>query len=350
MGAALSFVEPVALSTLTTMQVGGTPKSLQRCESTQELYGAAKSAWLSDEPHHILAGGSNTVFADDVSELNVILVANRGLEIVFEDDEKVLVRVQAGESWDEFVAWAVERGYAGIEAMSGIPGTVGATPVQNVGGYGQEVSQVITQIEFLDAETHEVEIKPASFFNFSYRDSALKHGLVGVIGWVEFELKKLGGLSVPMASGQITNHVGAPYGSQLPLRQVRDVVIELRSSKGMVVRPEDPNSVSCGSFFTNPIISYGKSLEFPEEMQRWRMEDESQVKISSGWLIEHAGIPKGYHLPGSKAAISQKHALAITNTGGASAEEILQLARYVQERVAARWGINLIPEPNLIGF
>ncbi|MEY4995132.1 MAG: hypothetical protein RLZ65_981, partial [Actinomycetota bacterium] len=257
------------------MQVGGTPKSLQRCESTQELYGAAKSAWLSDEPHHILAGGSNTVFADDVSELNVILVANRGLEIVHEDDEKVQVRVQAGESWDEFVAWAVEHGYAGIEAMSGIPGTVGATPVQNVGGYGQEVSQVITQIEFLDSETHEVEIKPASFFNFSYRDSALKHGLRGVIGWVEFELKKLGGLSVPMASGQITNHVGAPYGSQIPLRQVRDVVIELRSSKGMVVRPEDPNSVSCGSFFTNPIISYGKSLEFPEEMQRWRMEDES---------------------------------------------------------------------------
>ncbi len=346
----MSLITPVALSTLTTMQVGGVPKTLNRCESVTELYEAAKAAWLGEESFHILAGGSNTVFADDVSELNVILVANTGKEIVFEDNDLVRVRVQAGESWDEFVAWCVDNGYAGIEAMSGIPGSVGATPVQNVGGYGQEVSQVITQIEFLDAETFEVEIKPASFFEFAYRDSALKHGLVGVIGWVEFELKKLGGLSVPMASGQITNHVGAAYGSQLPLQQVRDVVLELRSSKGMVVKKEDPNSVSCGSFFTNPIISYGRSLEFPEDMQRWRMEDESLVKLSSGWLIENAGIPKGYSLPNSKAAISQKHALAITNTGGASAEEILELARYIQERVAARWGINLIPEPNLIGF
>lgn len=332
------------------MQVGGVPKTLNRCDGAAELYEAARAAWLSEEPFHILAGGSNTVFADELSQLNVILVANKGKEIVYEDDALVRVRVQAGESWDEFVAWCVTQGYAGVEAMSGIPGSVGATPVQNVGGYGQEVSQVITQIEFLDAETCEVEIKPASFFQFAYRDSALKHGLVGVIGWVEFELKKLGGLSVPMASGQITNHVGAAYGSQLPLRQVRDVVLELRSSKGMVVKKEDPNSVSCGSFFTNPIVSLGKSLEFPEQMQRWRMDDEDLVKLSSGWLIENAGIPKGYSLPNSKAAISKKHALAITNTGGASAEEILELARYIQERVAARWGINLIPEPNLIGF
>jgi UDP-N-acetylmuramate dehydrogenase len=346
----LSLITPVPLSTLTTMQVGGVPKTLNRCDSAEELYEAAKAAWLSEENFHILAGGSNTVFADDLSHLNVILVANTGKEIVYQDDDLVRVRVQAGEGWDEFAAWCVDNGYAGVEAMSGIPGSVGATPVQNVGGYGQEVSQVITQIEFLDAETFEVEVKPASFFEFAYRDSALKHGLVGVIGWVEFELKKLGGLSVPMASGQITNHVGAEYGSQLPLRQVRDVVLELRSSKGMVVRPEDPNSVSCGSFFTNPIISHGRSLEFPEDMQRWRMEDESLVKLSSGWLIENAGIPKGYSLPNSKAAISKKHALAITNTGGASAEEILELARYIQERVAARWGINLVPEPNLIGF
>lgn len=350
MGAILTLITPVPLSQLTTMQVGGVPKSLNRCTSTQELYAAAKEAWLSDEDYHILAGGSNTVFADDLSELNVILVANTGKEIVFEDEQLVRVRVQAGENWDGFVGWACEHGYAGIEAMSGIPGSVGATPVQNVGGYGQEVSQVITQIEFLDASSFEIEVKPAEFFEFSYRDSALKRGLKGVIGWVEFELRKLGGLSVPMASGQITNHVGAPYGSQLPLAQVREVVLELRSSKGMVVKPEDPNSVSCGSFFTNPIVSYGKSLEFPQDMQRWRMDDEKFVKLSSGWLIENAGIPKGYSLPKSKAAISKKHALAITNTGGATAEEILELARYIQERVAARWGIHLVPEPNLVGF
>ncbi len=342
--------QPAPLSTLTTMQVGGVPKSITVCESTKELYDAANAAWSDDEPFHVLAGGSNTVFADDLSGLNVILVRNRGIEIVSEDDAKVTLRVQAGEDWDEFVAWCVTKGYAGIEAMSGIPGSVGATPVQNVGGYGQEVSEVITQIEFLDQETHQVEVKPASFFEFSYRNSALKRGLRGVIGWVEFELKKLDGMSVPMASGQITNHLGEPYGSQLPLQVVRDTVLELRSSKGMVVKPEDPDSVSCGSFFTNPVVSYNKSLEFPEDMQRWSMPGSDDIKLSAGWLIENSGIPKGYSLPNSKAAISNKHALAITNRGGATGQEILELARYIQERVASRWGINLIPEPNLIGF
>ena len=144
-----------------------------------ELYEAAKAAWLSDEKHHILAGGSNTVFADDMSDWNIIHVANKGIEVAEETDETITLRVQAGESWDEFVGWCVERDYAGIEAMSGIPGSVGATPVQNVGAYGQEVSQVITQVEFLDAATHEVSIKPAEFFEFSYRDSALKRGLKG---------------------------------------------------------------------------------------------------------------------------------------------------------------------------
>ncbi len=338
------------LSLYTTMQVGGVPKSLTICTTTTELYEAAKAAWLGEEEYQVLAGGSNTVFADDVSDLNVVLVANTGKEIVSETDHEVVVRVQAGEVWDELVAWAVENGYAGIEAMSGIPGSVGATPVQNVGGYGQEVSQVITQIEFLDHETFEVEVKPAEFFQFSYRDSALKHGLRGVIGWVEFRLQKLGGMSVPMASGQITNHLGEPYGSQLPLKKVRDTVIELRSSKGMVVSQDDPSSVSCGSFFTNPVVSRMAAMDFPEDMQKWSMDDGERFKLSAGWLIENAGIPKGYSLPGSKAKVSDKHALAITNSGGATAEEIVELARFIQERVAARWGINLIPEPNLIGF
>jgi UDP-N-acetylmuramate dehydrogenase len=338
------------MAKFTTMQVGGTPRSLTKCMSTKELYEKVLEAWREESNYQILAGGSNTVFADDISTLDVILVANLGKEIVKETDESVTVRVQAGESWDEFVSWAVEHGYAGIEAMSGIPGSVGATPVQNVGGYGQEVSETITQIEFLDFETFEVEVKPAEFFEFSYRDSALKRGLKGVIGWVEFELKKLGGLSVPMASGQITNHLGEPYGSQLPLNVVRDTVIELRSSKGMVVKDSDPASVSCGSFFTNPVVSKFKALEFPQDMQKWSMDDGEKFKLSAGWLIENSGIPKGYSLPGSRAKVSDKHALAITNAGGAKAEEIIELARFIQERVAATWGINLIPEPNLIGF
>ena len=346
----MSLVTPVPLAQLTTMRVGGVPKSLNRSESAQELYEAVRASWDSTERFHVLAGGSNTVFADDLSELNIIQVANRGIEVLSEDDHHVTLRVQAGEDWDQFVAWCVERGYAGIEAMSGIPGSVGATPVQNVGAYGQEVSQVITQAEFLDSDSGELAVQPASYFEFSYRDSALKRGKKGVIGWVEFKLQKLGGLSVPMASGQITNHVGAEYGWQLPLAKVREVVLELRGSKGMVVSESDPNSVSCGSFFTNPVVSSVKALEFPEDMQKWRMDDQESVKLSAGWLIENAGIPKGYSLPGSKAAVSSKHALAIINTGGATSAEIAELARFIQERVSSRWGMTLVPEPNLIGF
>jgi UDP-N-acetylmuramate dehydrogenase len=233
--------------------------------------------------------------------------------------------------------------------MSGIPGSVGATIVQNVGAYGQEVSQVIVAAEFLDFSTMKVELKPASFFSFSYRDSALKHDVHGVVGFVDFRLKKRGGLSVPMASGQITNHLGAEYGSQLPLETVRATALSLRAQKGMLVSPDDPNSISCGSFFTNPVVSHSKSLEFPGGMQIWKMDD-GQVKLSAAWLIENAGIEKGFSLPFSKAAVSAKHTLAIINRGGATSTEILQLARYVQERVTARWGINLIPEPNLVGF
>ncbi len=350
MGAVLTSELSKSLAELTTMRVGGKPKKIFSATTTQELYETAKQLWLSDEPCFVLGGGSNTVFSDDVENLNVLLVSNRGIEETRQDD-KVLLKVQAGENWDEFVAYCVAKGYAGIEAMSGIPGSVGATPVQNVGAYGQEVSETITRIEFLDKETHEVRILSNSELGFSYRDSKLKHGLEGVIGWVEFELQDLGGLSVPMASGQITNHLDKPYGSQLPLQQVRDTVIELRSSKGMVVSDADPDSVSCGSFFTNPVVSQSKSLEFPIEMLKWDMKDGTgNVKLSAGWLIENSGIPKGFKLAGSKAAVSNKHALAITNRGGATGQEIIELARYIQERVAATWGVNLVPEPNLIGF
>lgn len=339
----------VSLAQLTTMRVGGTPKEIIRCADTQQLYDEVAESIKNHEEFHVLAGGSNTVFADELADLKVIQITSKGIEILRESDSEVVLRVQAGEDWDEFVSWCIERQYAGIEAMSGIPGSVGATPVQNVGAYGQEVSQVIVAAEFFDFESLQAELKPASFFKFSYRDSALKHSVRGVIGFVDFRLKKLGGLSVPMASGQITNYVNAEYGSQLSLKTVRETVLTLRSQKGMVVKDDDPDSVSCGSFFTNPVVSHAKSLDFPKEMQKWEMED-GQVKLSAAWLIENAGIEKGFSLPYSKAAISAKHSLAIINRGGATSTEILELARYVQERVAARWGINLIPEPNLIGF
>ena len=234
------------------------PNRIISCSNTQQLYDAAIELWGSDEHFHVLAGGSNTVFAEDLEDLTILHVTNRGVEIVSEDAQSVTVQVQAGHSWDEFVAWSVANDYAGMEAMSGIPGSVGATPVQNVGGYGQEVSDVITQIEFLEKGSVASVVRPASYFEFSYRDSALKHGLEGLVGWVEFRLQKLAGMSVPMKSGQITEHLGAEYGSSLPLEQVRKTVLELRASKGMVISANDPDSVGCGSFFTNPVISCRK--------------------------------------------------------------------------------------------
>jgi len=336
------------LSNFTTMRVGGEPKSMVEVETEAELFDACRKLWSTGEDWFILGGGSNVVFDDDMSELNVIRVNSKGIELT-ESEDTVLLKVQAGESWDEFVEYCVENGYAGIEAISGVPGTVGGSPVQNIGAYGQEVSETITRISFLDYKTREELILENKDLNFSYRDSDIKRGRLGAISWVEFKLQKLDGLSVPMASGQITNYLDKPYGSQLPLREVRETVLTLRSSKGMVIDPKDPNSVSCGSFFTNPVVNYIKSLEFPEDMQKWKMDDDT-FKLSAGWLIENAGIEKGFSLPGSKAKISEKHALAITNAGGASAAEIMELARYVQERVAARWGVNLVPEPNLIGF
>ena len=339
------------LAQLTTIRVGGTPTKLIEAASARELYEACQQVWGSTDNWYLLGGGSNTVAADDLSEWTVIRTTSSGWRVVSSDDRHLVVRVAAGQNWDEFVAWAVQEGLAGIEAMSGIPGTVGATPIQNVGAYGQEVAETITALEFLDFETGVCETLPPSDCGFSYRDSDFKRGRRGAIGWVEFKLQRLGGLSVPMASGQITNHVGAAYGSQLPLQTVRDTVIALRSGKGMVVRPDDPDSVSCGSFFTNPVVSYQQSIKFPSDMLRWEMNDgEGSVKLSAGWLIEHSGIQKGFGLPGSRAAVSNKHALAITNRGGATAEQVVELARYIQERVAATWGINLIPEPNLVGW
>ena len=339
------------LSEFTTMGVGGVPQSHQLAETSAELYDLCRTAWAAGDDFLLLGGGSNVVIADEVPTLNVVRAGNLGIETEIIDSVAVRVRVQAGENWDQFVGWCVSEGLAGIEAMSGIPGSVGATPVQNVGAYGQEVSQVITGVEFLERGTRKARRIAPDNLHFGYRDSALKHGLEGAIGWVEFELQRLGGMSVPMASGQITNALGEPYGSQLPLRVVRETVLELRSRKGMVVRQDDPDTRSCGSFFTNPVVPYESSLRFPHEMTKWTMNDETgSVKLSAAWLIEHSGIERGFSLSGSRAAISSKHALAITNRGGATAEEVLELARHIQERVAAKWGINLVPEPNLIGF
>lgn len=342
-----------ALSELTTIRVGGTPAEIIVAKTRDDLVERTLEIWRSGENWLVLGGGSNLVVADDFSTYRVIKVENTGIEPVRNKDEsRVVVRVQAGENWDDFVEHTVRAGLAGIEAMSGIPGTVGAAPVQNIGAYGQELSDSMVRLEFLDYETHQVAVLEAKDLQFGYRDSIIKRGRPGVVTWVEFELQKLDGLSRPLYSTQIANDLGVEMGTQVPIQKVRDSVLKLRAAKGMVLNANDPDTVSCGSFFTNPIVSDRVSRSLPEDAPRYESEEDEgeTVKLSAAWLIEKAGIKKGFRIAGSKAAVSSKHSLAIVNTGGATAEEIMQLASYIQVQVSNKFGINLVPEPNLVGF
>lgn len=340
-----------ALSALTTMQVGGEPANLLRCDSRSDIIETALRVWTRGDDWLVLGGGSNIVAADDLSELTVIQIASKGIETRIESG-RAIIRVQAGEIWDDFVAHCIAAGLSGIEALSGIPGLVGAAPIQNIGAYGQEVANSILRVEFLDYETHELEIIENVDLGFGYRDSIFKRGKLGVITWVEFQLFETGGLSAPIQFDQLASSLGAALGSQLPLTQVRDQVLALRASKGMVFSKEDLDSHGCGSFFTNPIVSDTFARTLPQDAPKFEtIEDDGlTVKLSAAWLIEHAGIKKGYSLPGSKVSVSSKHTLAITNRGGATAFEVVQLAGFIQQRVLNTFGVNLVPEAQLIGF
>ena len=318
----------VNLSEYTTIRVGGEPAELRVARSREELIAMATEVWSTGEDWLILGGGSNLVINDDPANLHVIKVESKGIERVAQGH----LRVQAGENWDDFVAYAVNHGLAGVESLSGIPGTVGAAPMQNIGAYGQELADTFVRCEFLDYSTGEVEILEKDQMGFGYRESALKHGKRGVITWVEFQLL-----------------ADLPAGSTALMKSRRVEVLEQRAAKGMLLNEGDFDTHSCGSFFTNPIVSASFARALPEEAPRWDVdEDGNQVKLSAAWLIEHSGIQKGLRLGASKAGISTKHALAITNRGGATAKEVLELARFIQERVAATFGINLAPEPVIV--
>lgn len=316
------------LSEYTTIRVGGEPAELRIARTRDEIIDAAKDIWSLGEDWLVLGGGSNLVINDEPAGLHVIKIESTGIERVAQGH----LRVQAGENWDDFVAYAVNHGLAGVESLSGIPGTVGAAPVQNIGAYGQEIADTFVRCEFLDYETGELQTLEKADLEFGYRDSVLKRGKTGVITWVEFQLL-----------------ADLPAGSTELLKGRRIEVLEQRAAKGMVLNEGDFDTHSCGSFFTNPIVSASFARALPEDAPRWDVdEDGNQVKLSAAWLIEHSGIRKGLQLGTSKAGVSNKHALAITNRGGATAKEVLELARFIQERVAATFGINLAPEPVII--
>jgi UDP-N-acetylmuramate dehydrogenase len=340
----------VPFSELTTFRVGGPARRLVDVASVDEL--AATLADAGDEPVLVLGGGSNLLISDAGFGGTVARMVGDGLAVVGEtDDDEVDVIVEAGANWDEFVARTVAEGWVGIEALSGIPGSVGATPIQNVGAYGQEVADVLTGVRTWDRETGtERRFAPADC-NFAYRDSLFKQTSRFVVTAVEFRLRT-GGEGAPVRYGELARALGVEAGATAPVSAVREAVLALRRSKGMVLDPSDHDTWSAGSFFTNPILSNAvAAAALPDDAPRYPA-GEGRVKTSAAWLIEHAGFTKGFgaELTGGRATLSTKHTLALTNRGTATAADLLTLARAVRAGVLDRFGIELHHEPVLVGL
>jgi UDP-N-acetylmuramate dehydrogenase len=327
----------VPLAGLTTLGVGGAADRLIEVEDAAELVAAVREADEAGRPLLLLGGGSNVVAPDDGWAGDVVAVRTRGIERTGSE-----LVVQAGEPWDELVAYAVGNRLAGIEALSGIPGSTGATPVQNVGAYGQEVAQTITAVRAYDrAEKNERTLTPAEC-GFAYRDSRLKRepGRFVVLE-VSFALDE-SDLSRPVGYAELARRLDVEIGDRAPLAAVRDTVIELRRGKGMVLDPADPDSRSAGSFFTNPIVAATRAVE---GCPSWPAGD-GQVKLSAAWLVEHAGFGRGTRE--GNVGTSSRHSLALTTEPGATATELLAFADRIVATVEESFGVTLEREPTAV--
>lgn len=299
----------------------------------------------AEGPTLVLAGGSNVVIGDGGFDGTVVLLRGGGIEPLGDE----VVRVQAGQAWDEFTAWAVEHDRSGVECLSGIPGSAGATPIQNVGAYGQEVSQTISSVRVWDRETDEIRDWSPEECGFAYRRSVFKHSSRYFVMSVDFRLAS-SALSRPIAYAEAARRLGVAVGDRVPLKRARDVVLELRRGKGMVLDEGDHDTWSAGSFFTNPLLGADEFRALAsaagKDAPHWPAGD-GEVKVSAAWLIGAAGFDKGYRR--GNVGLSTKHTLALTNRGGASAAELLALAREIADGVEAAFGIRLHPEPVLVG-
>jgi len=372
-------VEPIPLAQLTTLRTGGTPARMIEAPTVDELVSALREAWADGEPLLVVGGGSNLFVGDEPYDGTVVRVLTTGIErMPSPRPGYVRLRVQAGHDWDDLVAYAVAEGLTGIEAMSGIPGTVGAAPVQNIGAYGQEIVQTLAEVELIDESTGDISTVPADELGLGFRTSVFKqhYGSVAarpaVILTVTLELADVGHGDRPVVGDQLRTALGLEPGAVVSLAWVRDHVLATRRRKGMVLDADDPDTYSAGSFFQNAIVSASFARTLPPECPRWpvtpdldpvlviplaaydgyvpaSVSEESDVKVSAAWLIEHSGLRKGFKLPRSRAALSTKHALALTNRGSGSAEELAQLARFIQGRVQSEFGLVLQPEPVLVG-
>ncbi|MFT4298385.1 MAG: UDP-N-acetylmuramate dehydrogenase [Aeromicrobium sp.] len=338
------------LSEVTTLRLGGPAREVVEATTTQELIEAVSQADASGISVLLVAGGSNLVVADEGFDGRVVLVRTRGVEVDQDACSGATVTVAAGEPWDGFVARAVEDEWIGVEALSGIPGSVGATPIQNVGAYGQDVAQTLVRLRTWDRIDGAVRTLTADQCDFGYRSSRFKTAEPGrhVVLDVTFQFR-LGSLGAPVAYAELARSLGVEPGERVPSARVREAVLALRRGKGMVLDAADHDTWSAGSFFTNPILSAEQAARLPDDAPQFPGADGSTVKTSAAWLISHAGFDRGHGGAHGPVGLSTKHALALTNRGGATTGELLSLAREVRDGVAARYGVVLEPEPVLIG-
>jgi UDP-N-acetylmuramate dehydrogenase len=347
-------VSEVAVSTAlaphTTLRLGGPARRLVTATTQADLVDAVRAA---DGALFLLAGGSNVVIGDDGVEATTVLVRTTGIAVDEVDGfggSTVAVTVEAGHPWDDVVAFCVERGFAGIECLSGVPGSAGATPIQNVGAYGQEVAETIRSVRVLDRQTDSVVELAARDCGFAYRTSIFKGDDRYVVLSVTFALRRTG-FSSALRYAELAKALGVRAGEEVPLPRARETVLALRAAKGMVLDPSDPDTCSVGSFFTNPVIT---ADDFAALVERAGVTPPSwpgiqgEVKVSAAWLIEHAGFGKGYAGAHEGVSLSTKHTLALTNRGTGSTASLLALAREIRDGVQERFGVRLRPEPVLV--
>lgn len=331
---------------MTTLRLGGPAQSCVVAHSEKDLIEAVSDADARNEPVLIVAGGSNLVVSDDGFSGQVVLVRTRGIEIDQDACSGAMVTVAAGEPFDELVRLAVANGWVGLEALSGIPGSVGATPMQNVGAYGQEVADTIVRVRVWDRQKNAVRTFMHADCDFSYRMSAFKRDPERfVILTVTFQFP-LGDMSAPVAYAELAKVLGVSSGDRAPLGAVREQVLTLRRGKGMVIDPADHDTWSAGSFFMNPILTTEQAERLPAAAPR-HPQAGGGVKTSAAWLIDHAGFGKGF--AGNGVGLSTKHPLALTNRGAGTTANLMELAREVQTGVQTAFGIALEIEPVLVG-
>ena len=364
---------PTILADYTTLGLGGPAKAFASADSERTLIDAVRDADRAGEPVLLIGGGSNLVISDEGFPGQVIHVNTRGMTFVDAGDGAIDVTVAAGADWDDVVAATVAEGLAGLEPLSGIPGRAGATPIQNVGAYGREVAEVITQVRVYDRQEDQVRVIPNESCRFSYRTSLFKRARLDslvsrpgdsgaaaagqpryVVLDVAFRLARQS-LSAPVRYAELAAELGVEMGERAAAGEVRAAVIKIRSRKGMVLNPGDPDTRSAGSFFFNPVITAAEFAGVEAAAAAGGIAEVPSypaagglVKIPAAWLIERSGFAKGYGAPGP-ARVSSKHTLALVNTGNATTADLLTLAREIVAGVQAAYGVTLTPEPTLIG-